>query len=112
MDITYDLQKAGKKHINLFLKFDKPLFLFIADRLEILALERLNSSHSGIQMSRIASVTASYEVIKTKHQWRLVHRATEPEMFKEEVVALFQGIICKRDLPPFTERLGYVDHQL
>ena len=108
MDITYNSQKAGEIHISLFLKFDRPLFLFIADQLEVVALERLNSPHSGIQISRIASVTAPYEVIQTENVWRLVHRATGAEMPNEELVALFQGIICKRDLPPFTERLGYV----
>ena len=96
-----------------FLKFDKHLTHFIlADQLEVIALERLNSPHSGIQISRIdsesESVTALYEVIQTKNVWRLVHRATEVETFKKELVALFQGIICKKDLPPFTERLGYV----
>ena len=53
-------------------------------------------------------VTAPYEVIKTEHVWRLVHRATGAETPNKEVVALFQGIICKKDLPPFMERLGYV----
>jgi len=71
-------------------------------------LERLNSPHSGIQLSRIVSVTASYEVIKTKNVWRLVHRVTEAGTPNEEVVVSFQGIICKKDLPPFTEKLGYV----
>ena len=108
MNFTYDLQKAGEKHIKLFLKFNILLTLFIAEQLEVVALERLNSSHSGIQISRIASVTIPYEVIKTEHVWRLVHKTTEAETSKEEVVALFQGIICKKDLPPFTERLGYV----
>jgi hypothetical protein len=73
-------------------------------------LERLNCPYSGVQLSGIASVTASYEVIQTGNVWRLVHKVTEAETFKEEVVALIQGIICKRDLPPFTERLGYVNH--
>ena len=61
MDVTYDLQKAGEIYIKSFLKF---LYLFIAEWLEIIALERLNSPHSGIQISRIASVTAAYEVIQ------------------------------------------------
>ena len=46
---------------------------------------------------------------KKKDSWyKLVHRVTGAETPNEEVVALFQGIICKKDLPPFTERLGYV----
>lgn len=104
MDVTYDLQKAGEIYIRSFLKF---LYLFIAERLEVIALERLNSPHSGIQISRIASVTAAYEVIQleTEHVWRLVHRA---ETFSEELVVSFQGILCKKDLPPFTEKFGYV----
>ena len=108
MDAAYDLQKAGEIHISLVLKFNRPLSHFIADQLEVVALERLNSPHSGIQISRIASVTAPYEVIQTENVWRLVHRATGEETPNEELVALFQGVICKKDLPPFTERLGYV----
>jgi hypothetical protein len=109
MDVAYDSQKAGKIYISSFLNFDKPS-LFIAEQLEVIALERLNSPHSGIQISRIASVAAAYEVIQTENVWRLVHRtlATEAETFSEELVVSFQGIIYKKDLPPFTERLGYV----
>jgi hypothetical protein len=93
-----------------FLKSNRPLSLFIANQLEIIALERLNSPYSGIQISRIASVTALYEAIQTERVWRLVHKATaeEEETFSEELVVLFQGIICKKNLPPFTEKLGYV----
>ena len=76
MDAAYDSQKAGEIHISVFLKFDKPLSHFIADQLEVVALKRLNSPHSGIQISHIASVTTSYEVIQTKNVWRLVHRVT------------------------------------
>src|SRR6267143_981285 len=108
MDTAYDLQKAGEIHISLVLKFDWPLFHFRADQLKVVALERLNSPHSGIQISRIASVTAPYEVIQTENVWRLVHRATEAETPNKDLVALFQSIICKNDLPPFTERLGHV----
>jgi hypothetical protein len=108
MDAAYDSQKAGEIHISVLLKFDRPLYHSIADQLEAVALERMNSPHSGIQLSCIASVTAPYEVIQTEHVWRLVHRATEAETPNEELVALFQGIICKKDLPPVTERLGYV----
>ena len=90
------------------MKYDRPLSHFIADQLEVVVLERLNSPHSSIQISCIASVTAAYEVIQTEHIWRLVHEATEAETPNKELVALFQGIICKEDLPPFTERLGYV----
>lgn len=108
MDITYDLQKAGEIHTNMFLKFERLLFLFTADQLEAIALERMNSPHSGIQISCITSVTAPYELVQTKNVWRLVHRATGTETFNEEFVASFQGIICKKDLPPFTDRLGYV----
>ena len=108
MDAAYDLQKAGKIHISRLLNFDRPLSHFIADQLEVVALERLNSPHSGVQISHIVSVTALYEVIQTENVWRLVHRATEAETPNEELVASFQGIICKKDLPPFTERLGYV----
>lgn len=107
MDITYDSQKAGEIHF-FKKKFDRPLSLFIANQLEIIALERLNSPYSGIQISRIASITAPYEIIQTKNVWRLVHKATEAETFNEELVVLFQGIICKENLPPFTEKLGYV----
>ena len=107
MDITYDSQKAGEIHINLFLKINTPLSLFIADQLKIIALERFNSPHSGAQISRIASpITSLYEIIQTKNIWRLVHKATEEEAFSEEVIASFQGIICKKNLPPFTERFG------
>ena len=91
-----------------FWRIDRPLSLFIANQLEVIALERLNSPYSGIQISCMTSVTAPYEVIKTEHVWRLVHRATGAETPNEEVVGLFQGIICKKDLPPFMERLGYV----
>ena len=108
MDTAYDLQKAGEIHINLVLKFNRLLSHFRADQLEVIALERLNSPHSGIQISRIASVTAPYEVIQTGNVWRLVHRVTKTETPNEELIALFQGIICKKDLPPFMERLGYV----
>ena len=73
-------------------------------------MERLNSPHSGIQISCIALVTAAYEVIQTEHIWRLVHKATEAETPNEELVVLFQGIICKEDLPPFTEDLGMLDY--
>ena len=51
MDIAYDSQKAGEIHISLFLKIYKFIFYFIADQLEVVALERLNSPHSGIQIS-------------------------------------------------------------
>ena len=104
MDVTYDLQKAGEIYIRSFLKF---LYLFIAEQLEVIALERLNSPHSGIQISRLALVTAAYEVIQleTEHVLRLVHRA---ETFSEELVVSFQGILCKKDLLPFTEKFGYV----
>ena len=105
MDAAYDSQKAGEIHISSLLKFDRPLFHFIADQLEVVALERLNSPHSGVQISRIASVTAPYQVIQTEYVWRLVHRATGAETPNEELV---EGIICKKDLPPFTERLGYI----
>ena len=108
MDIAYNFQKAGEIHISLFLTFDKPLSLFIADQLEVVALKRLNSPHSGIQISHIALVTAPYEVIKTENVWRRVYRATEAETPNKELIVLFQGIIYKKDLPPFTERLGYV----
>jgi hypothetical protein len=103
MDVTYDLQKAGEIHISLFLKFDRPLSHFIADQLEVIALEKLNSPHSGIQISHIALVTVLYEVIQTGIVWRLVHRATKAETPNKELIALFQGIICKKDLPPITE---------
>jgi len=110
MDVSYDSQKAGEIHITLFLKSNIPLSLFIANQLEIIALERLNSPYSGNQLSRFASesITALYEVVQTGKVWRLVHKATEEEMFSEELVVLFQGIICKKNLPPYTERLGYV----
>ena len=108
MDVAYDSQKAGEMHISLFLKYNTPISLFIANQLENIALERLNSPHSGIQVSRIASVASLYEVIQTEKVWRLVHRVTDEETFSEEVVVFFQGIICKKNLPPFTERLGYV----
>jgi hypothetical protein len=108
MDIAYDSRKAGEIHINLFLKYDKPLSFFIAEQLEIIAFERLNSPYSGIQISRIASITALYEVIRTERVWRLVHKATVNEAFSEELVVLFQGIICRKNLPPYTERLWYV----
>jgi len=108
MNIAYDWQKAGEKHINFLIFFYRPLSIFIADQLEVIALERLNSPHSGIQVSRIVSITASYEVIRAKNVWRLVHKVTEGGTPNEELVVSFQGIICKKDLPPFTERLGYV----
>lgn len=108
MDIAYDSQKAGEIHISLFLKSNTPLSLFTADRLETIALERLNNPHSGNQISRITSVAAPYEIIQTENVWRLVHKATEEEEFSEELVVSFQGIICRKNLPPFTEKLGYV----
>ena len=43
-----------------------------------------------------------------KYVWRLVYRVTGTETYNEELIASFQGIICKKDLPLFTERLGYV----
>ena len=107
MDAAYDLQKAGKIHISRLLNFDRPLSHFIADQLEVIALERLNSPHSGVQISHIVSVTAPYEVIQTENIWRLVHRATEAETPNEELVASFQGIICKKDL---RKDLGTLDH--
>ena len=93
MDAAYDLQKAGKIHISQLLNFDKPLSHFIADQLEVIALERLNSPHSGVQILCIVSVTAPYEVIQTENVWRLVHGATEAETPNKELVASFQGII-------------------
>ena len=108
MDIAYDSRKAGEIHISLFLKSNKPLSDVIADQLEIIALERLNSPYSGIQISRIASVTALYEVIQTGRIWRLVHKATVNEAFSEELVIFFQGIICRKNLTPYTEKFGYV----
>lgn len=59
-------------------------------------------------MLRIASVAALYEVIQTGKVLRLVHKTTEEETFSEELVVSFQGIIYKKNLPPFTERLAYV----
>lgn len=108
MDVAYDSQRAGEMHISRFLRYSTPLSLFIADQLETVALERLNSPHSGIQVSCIVSVAALYEVIQTGKVWRLVHRVTDEETFSEEAVISFQGIICRKNLPPFTERLGYV----
>ena len=111
MDTAYDLQKMGEIHISLVLKFNRPLSHFIADQLEVIALERLNSPHSGIQISHIASVTEPYEVIQTKNVWRLVHRATEAETPIEELIALFQGII-KRNYHHLQKDLGMLDHWL
>jgi len=34
--------------------------------------------------------------------WRLIRK--DGEEMSEEVVTSFQGILCKKDLPPFTEK--------
>ena len=112
MDTAYDLQKAGEIHINLVLKFNRPLSHFIANQLEVIALERLNSPHSGIQISRIASVTAPYEVIQTGNVWRLVHRATETETPNESSLHYSKASYVKRTYHRLWKDLGMLDHWL
>lgn len=76
---------------------------YIETHLEDLALERHNSPHSETQLSRMISIASRYEAVQNGNNWILVHKNSN-----EEVVASFQGIIYKQDLPPFNERLGYV----
>lgn len=54
-----------------------------------------------------------YEAIKEGAVWRLVHTQSSPggstgenATSTQEVVASLQGIICKKDLPPFVEKIG------
>ena len=51
-------------------------------------------------MSRYVAVTAG-------PAWVLASIGQSPEMPEtpEEVVSTFQGIVCKMDLPPFTEKI-------
>jgi hypothetical protein len=82
--------------------------------------ERAESTHSNLQlrsMFEVRSHTAdacknrvdvneqgdsSYAVEQEGAIWRLVRR--DDGDMPEEVVTSFQGILCKKDLPPFTER--------
>ena len=43
--------------------------------------------------------------------WRLIRKDDEDSDMPEEVVTSFQGILCKRDLPPFTEKTMWVVNQ-
>jgi hypothetical protein len=45
----------------------------------------------------------NYSVEKEGAIWRLIRKDDDEDM-PEEVVASFQGILCKKDLPPFTEK--------
>ena len=45
---------------------------------------------------------ARYAVEQEGAIWRLVRR--DDGGMPEEVVTSFQGILCKKDLPPFTEK--------
>ena len=59
---------------------------------------------SGLQTN---SWISQYVVVPAVPAWVLVTVGTSPDM-NEEFVSAFQGIICKKDLPPFTENIGYV----
>jgi len=48
-----------------------------------------------------------YVAVPAGPAWILATAGASPEM-NEEFVLAFQGIICRMDLPPFTEKIGYV----
>jgi len=50
---------------------------------------------------------SQYVVVQAGAAWVLATVGTSPDT-NEEFVSTFQGIICQKDLPPFTEKIGYV----
>jgi hypothetical protein len=50
---------------------------------------------------------SQYVVVPAGPGWVLATVGTSPDT-NEEFVSAFQGIICKKDLPPFTQKIGYV----
>jgi len=50
---------------------------------------------------------SQYIVVQAGPAWVLATVGTSPDV-NEEFVSTFQGIICQKDLPPFTEKIGYV----
>ena len=82
--------------------------------------ERAESTHSNLQLRSMFEVRShaidacdscidaseqgdsSYAVEQEGAIWRLV-RKDDGDM-PEEVVTSFQGILCKKDLPPFAEK--------
>jgi hypothetical protein len=50
---------------------------------------------------------SQYVVVPAGPAWVLATVGTSSDV-NEEFVSAFQGIICKKDLPPFTEKIGYV----
>jgi len=48
---------------------------------------------------------SQYVVVPAGPTWILATIGASPDM-NEEFVLAFQGIICKKDLPPFTKKVG------
>jgi hypothetical protein len=125
MDPTYDT-------LNASMRVSVPSIVATHDyhteiRLAELIKECVQSEHSGLQLAKIkeASISAVSTIIIFFHSsppqdplWLSIYQLTyagEPKLWCltrddgsggiEEIVAGIQGIICKEDMPPFTERV-------
>ncbi|KAF8952904.1 hypothetical protein BDZ97DRAFT_1930186 [Flammula alnicola] len=91
LNLLYDINQAGQK-------------------LERIALEHINSPHSGLNAAQLTNEedwALGYTTIQSGALWRLAFSPTaDGTEGMEEVVMSFQGIISKMDLPPFREKLS------
>ena len=119
---TYNKKDAGTNVAPFKTVKHLAYITFTADALAEIYKEREESIHSGLQLGKMFEVSKSTVTIQLalpRHKlmqknetylakqdgaiWRLAHKRDESSA-DEEVVASFQGILCRKEIAPYNEK--------